>query len=229
MDYTKAYVISMERDSDRRERFLARCRKAGLTVEWFNAIDGRSVDIADRIRRGYLTKDFSLRMPGSLGCLLSHIDLWEKIQKERICDYALIFEDDAKIPENFLSRLVRIPWSAVPDDWDMLWLGWHKLACDPVNRYVAKPAAKKRNSGHFAYMIKASSVPKIRAILLPYSNNSSKDVILRKNFDKFNAYFLRRKIVRHPVLFRESKRKNVNEPMAFIRFMDQIRRLIRKF
>lgn len=215
MQYDKAYLISLERSPGRRKNFYRYAKKAGLEVEWFPAIYGLDVDTDDYKKRGYLSEDFKLRLAGSLGTLLSHVHVWEKIAEDPQCNVGLVFEDDAVFNRRFLTDLASTKSSDIPDDWDMLWLGWHKLDCDPVNEIVGTPRkteGKSVNSGHFAYMIKSSSVEKMKALLLPYDNKRSKDVLLRRNFDSFGAYFLLEKIVKTPKIGFDSVRKNINDP-----------------
>jgi len=215
MHYDKAYLISLERSPGRRKNFYRYARKAGIDVEWFPALYGLDVDVQDYQKRGYLSDDFKLRLAGSLGTLLSHVHVWEKVVDDPQCEVGLVFEDDAVFGRSFLKDLTAIKQDDIPDDWDMLWLGWHKLDCDPVNKIFGSPRKSERksvNSGHFAYMIKSSSVEKMKALLLPYDNRRSKDVLLRRNFDAFKAYFLLNKIVKTPVIGFDSVRKNINNP-----------------
>ncbi len=215
MHYDKAYLISLERSPKRRKNFYRYARRAGMEVEWFPALYGLDVNTDEYQRRGYLSGDFKLRLAGSLGTLLSHIHVWEKIADDPHCEMGLVFEDDAVFNRHFLTDLHTIKGSDIPDDWDMLWLGWHKLDCDPVNETVGTPRkteGKSVNSGHFAYMVKSSSVEKMKALLLPYDNRRSKDVLLRQNFEAFNAYFLLDKIVKTPLIGFDSIRKNINDP-----------------
>ena len=215
MHYDKAYLISLERSPGRRKNFYRYARKTGLDVEWFPALYGLDVDVQDYQKRGYLSDDFKLRLAGSLGTLLSHVHVWEKVVDDPQCEVGLVFEDDAVFGRSFLKDLTAIKQDDIPDDWDMLWLGWHKLDCDPVNKIFGSPRKSERksvNSGHFAYMIKSSSVEKMKALLLPYDNRRSKDVLLRRNFDAFKAYFLLNKIVKTPVIGFDSVRKNINNP-----------------
>ena len=215
MQYDKAYLISLERSPGRRKNFYRYANKAGLDVEWFPALYGLDVDVEDYQKRGYLSADFELRLAGSLGTLLSHVHVWEQVAEDPQCEVGLVFEDDAVFGRGFLNDLAAIQESDIPDDWDMLWLGWHKLDCDPVNDIIGSPRkteGKSVNSGHFAYMIKSSSVEKLKALLLPYDNKRSKDVLLRRNFDAFKAYFLLNKIVKTPVIGFDSVRKNINDP-----------------
>ncbi|MBC8375764.1 MAG: glycosyltransferase family 25 protein [FCB group bacterium] len=215
MHYDKAYLISLERSPIRRKNFYRYAKKAGLEVEWFPALYGLDVNTDDYQKRGYLSEDFKLRLAGSLGTLLSHVHVWEKIADDPQCEVGLVFEDDAVFNRRFLTDLSAIKRSDVPEDWDMLWLGWHKLDCDPVNEIIGTPRkteGKSVNSGHFAYMVKSSSVDKLKALLLPYDNSRSKDVLLRQNFEAFNAYFLLEKIVKTPMIGFDSVRKNINDP-----------------
>ncbi|MBC8193047.1 MAG: glycosyltransferase family 25 protein [Candidatus Marinimicrobia bacterium] len=215
MQYDKAYLISLERSPVRRKNFYRYASKAGLDVEWFPAVYGLDVDIEDYQKRGYLSGDFKLRLAGSLGTLLSHIHVWEKIVEDPQCDIGLVFEDDAVFTRHFLKDLGDIKKGDIPEDWDMLWLGWHKLDCEPVNDRFGTPRkteGKSVNSGHFAYLIKSSSVEKMKSLLLPYDNKRSKDVLLRRNFDAFGAYFLLDKIVKTPRIGFDSVRKNINDP-----------------
>ncbi len=214
MRFDKAFLISLEQSPRRRDHFYRNAEQAGLKVETYNAIYGLDVDTEDYQRRGYLADDFKLTMAGSLGTLLSHVHIWETIADDPDCDTGLIFEDDAVIKPDFVSVFENLDETSLPDDWDMLWIGWHRLDCKPINKIIGKPGARSKrgaNSGHFAYLIKSSSVPKMKSILLPYNNRSSKDVILRKNFHRFNAYFLLKKIVTTPLLGFDSVRKKINK------------------
>ncbi len=215
MRYDKAFLISLEQDPQRRRKFYGYANRAGLEVEWIPAVFGREVDLEDYRKRGYLADDFELRMAGSLGTLLSHVHVWEMIQADPDCDIGLVFEDDAILGKSFAGQLEAIPTDALPENWDMLWLGWHRLDCEPVNDFIGKPrlpARKGVNSGHFAYLIRSDRVEKIKQLLIPYNNRNSKDVILRKNFDKMNAYFVLERIARTPRIELESVRKNTNNP-----------------
>lgn len=215
MRFDKAYLISLERSPGRRRNFYRYAKKAGIDVEWFPALYGLDVDTRDYQKRGYLSDDFELRLAGSLGTLLSHVHVWEKIAEDPQCEIGLVFEDDAVFNKHFKTQLDALKEEDVPDDWDMLWLGWHKLDCDPVNTVWGTPLktkGKSVNSGHFAYLIRSTSVEKMKALLLPYDNRRSKDVLLRRNFDAFGAYFLLEKIVRTPAIGFDSVRKNINDP-----------------
>jgi len=232
MKFARAFVITLPESAGRRKRLQEAARRSGLEVEWYPAIRGSEVDIADYQQRGYLSEDFQLRAAGSLGTLLSHLTLWEKVAAAGGCEKVLIFEDDAIIRNGFLSKLEQIPEESLPEDWDMAWLGWHRLYCDPVNDHWGKPKQEIKigtNSGHFAYLMRVESLSKLKAILTPYDNKRSKDNVLRRNFQNFGAYFLLKRISRTPLFEFDSTRKNINNPKRSQKFRYRMGRRISRF
>lgn len=86
------YVISLRSCLDRRREMGQRLSRLGLRAEFFDAVEGRSVD-----RARYPSLDpHSPLSDGELGCYLSHVALWQKVVAERI-PHALILEDDVHL------------------------------------------------------------------------------------------------------------------------------------
>ena len=103
MHYDKAYVIGFEgKKSERLIRFFDSCKMAGVNAELFPAVNGSKIVTEEWKVGNYLSDDFELRMPGSLGCLLSHVTLWEQVSNDETVDIALICEDDALLDNEFL-------------------------------------------------------------------------------------------------------------------------------
>ena len=108
------YLINLKRRPDRLKKFLefynVSDMKNNLLIK-FDAIDGSKLDI-DNVpltelakaelnqleSTGFRTKHYQLTK-GAIGCYLSHVKIWENILKNNY-EYALIFEDDAKVPPN---------------------------------------------------------------------------------------------------------------------------------
>ena len=132
-----------------------------------------------------------------MACLISHTNLYKYIKKNFNYGIFLIFEDDCKILGNFSYKL-NLYLSTLPKDWDMCWLGYNKIKGKKFNKYWYKPKKGPLwgyNSQHHCYLINYNGIDKILNILLPiYKNFNTKDTILRLNFDKFNAYFLKEKL-----------------------------------
>lgn len=96
-----AFVINLPKDKDRKVFMENQLQEAGFDYEIIEAYDGRgeeanlAYDDAVALKENGRSLSF-----GERGCSLSHRVIYEKIVKEHI-PFALVFEDDAKIPENF--------------------------------------------------------------------------------------------------------------------------------
>jgi len=230
MQFDRAFCINLDRSPDRLKRIQRQAERAGLSFERFSAVDGGTLDLTPHIRAGWLTGDIQIKLPGSLGTFLSHLTLWQRVYDDPEVEIALILEDDARFKPDFLSRLNDIPEAAIPNDWDMIWLGYFKAQGQAVNDWFLKPdspAKRGRNSGHFCYLVKSASVPHLIDLMTPYANRQSKDVILRSRFPRFHAYFLKEKIAWSSRRSVVSDRKSRNPEILrdhFRRFWHRIRR-----
>ena len=231
MHFDKAYVIGLEQAGpDRLRRFFKSSRTAGVQVELFPAVNGGSLDLDGFHKSGYLADDFELRMPGSLGCLLSHVTLWEKIDADPDVSIALICEDDALLDPDFMDTLENISWEEVPDDWDVIRLASHKVTGEPVSEQFVKPPTKYirgANSGTFCYLIRSSSCLKLKDVLIPYKNRQSMDVLLKKHSDKYNLYVHKTPLAREQ-RFRYSPRVDLNLMQQKGGFASTVMRLLSK-
>lgn len=67
---------------------------------------------------------------GTIGCYLSHVSIWQKMIDESI-DSCLIFEDDAIPVPGVTSDDLKILFSKLPEDWDIVLLGSSRSNEDP--------------------------------------------------------------------------------------------------
>ncbi len=225
MHFDKAYIIGIPKlTSKRLNRCFKKFNEQGIEVKLWEGKHGLEVDIEKYKNDGYLTNDFQLKLPGSLGCLLSHVTLWEKIDKDSSCDIALICEDDILLHEDFKKKLNNIPWSDVPKKWDIIKLSYHGLDGLEISENIFKPSLstkKGTNAGTFCYLIKSSSVSILKNILLPYNGRSSMDVILRNNFKNFNPYLLANRIATE-LRYKHSIRKELNFSSKELRLFEKL-------
>ncbi|NOZ07908.1 MAG: glycosyltransferase family 25 protein [FCB group bacterium] len=214
MHFDKAYVINVPgKSTERLHRFYKSCEQAAVQVELFPAVNGAATDITDWQRRGYLCEDFTLKMPGSLGCLLSHVTLWEKIKADPQVEIALICEDDAELKPDFLSQLHKIPWEEVPPNWDMIRLAAHRITGEPVSKHLLQlPPVRRKgvNAGTFCYLMKAASTETLKEVLIPYANHQSMDVLLKSRTERYNSYVLKKPLARE-IRYRHSIRQDINQ------------------
>lgn len=130
-----AFCITLQRRPDRWKTFIDQPALESLPhVKRFNGTDGKKIDIrTDRriplvTRRNILANmrrtHEELDTPGGVGCALSHIAAWKWLAESNDHDMLLIFEDDAKIPADFVSRvnglIERSPLLRDTSKWEML-------------------------------------------------------------------------------------------------------------
>ncbi|MDR2107216.1 MAG: glycosyltransferase family 25 protein [Holosporaceae bacterium] len=93
-----AYLLNMDRATERSERIMPRMRQLGFPFERIAAVDGNLLS-KEKIRSVTDLESYVkyFRMPpevGTVGCSLSHEKAWRKFL-ESDNEFAMIFEDDA--------------------------------------------------------------------------------------------------------------------------------------
>ncbi len=193
MKYDKAYVIgSEELAKNRLKKFFSKNKLKNVNINLWPAIIGTQVNIKEYQKKNFLTPNFKLKMAGSLGCLLSHVTLWQKCVNDKQCNIALIFEDDAIIKNDFNKRIEQIKESHLPEEWTILKLSYKGLIGKPISETIIKPdSIKKRgvNAGNWCYLLNVKNVNILLDTILPYENKNSIDVIMRNNIEKLKIYF----------------------------------------
>ncbi|KAH7832177.1 putative collagen beta-1,O-galactosyltransferase [Monocercomonoides exilis] len=150
MNLLRAYVISLERRTDRRRYMASQLKYTKLPYEFFPGIDGKLLNSSDctNERLSFLSRmhprtkfNFTeackslgpyFTKYGTIGCWQSHLqiyfDIVERAKKTGVDGPVLIFEDDAKLPSNIAQVLLPL-MSQLPENWDGLFLGRHRHNC----------------------------------------------------------------------------------------------------
>jgi len=197
-----SYYINLDRHRDRREYMGNQFNKNKLNCLRFNGYDKKLLTNKklDELRNKNIL-DTNYHPPkgklGSIGCLMAHTNLYKHIKQNYKEGNFLIFEDDCKILPNFNEKLNKYI-KTLPLDWDMAWLGYNNIKGSKINEDWYKPVQgffREYNSQHHCYLLNYKFIDKVLEILFPIKNNFiNKDMIFRKNFDKFNAYFLKERL-----------------------------------
>jgi GR25 family glycosyltransferase involved in LPS biosynthesis len=198
------YLINLDRRIDRLNRFKEYYQHSDLknySYIRFSAIDGgmlniNSVPLTDLAKAelkqiestGFRNKHYQLTK-GAIGCYLSHTKVWESILKKGL-DRVLVFEDDAKVPPNFL-ELVNESMKDIPDDWDIVLLGFLCNDCEDMKTY------KKVNRFMLthAYMIRKESILKIVDTNTLFPISQQIDAYMSELSTVLNIYTVHKKIV----------------------------------
>lgn len=109
----KKYLISLERDSERRALFFAQADTQGFTV--FTAINTMQTS-ENELNRQFDLVQFQKRYgravtKGEIGCILSHLAIYQQIVEDSTIlqdEYCLICEDDALFDKDFQQKLENI-------------------------------------------------------------------------------------------------------------------------
>ena len=166
---SKVFVINLIKRTERLAFFSSRYNLQ-IPIDIFNAVDGKLLDIPKmiddnvigRIGASSLNRErdshYQLTNEGSIGCYLSHYNLWKKIL-ELNDDNFLIFEDDTIFNEISLKE-INYRLSKIPKDWDIFLLS-NPNSCytkDKINRKLFKV---KRFFLTNAYIINKKGIRKI--------------------------------------------------------------------
>lgn len=135
------YCINLKNRTDRWETFSSQPAiheiKAKHHFDRFEAVSGSTVDVQNDSRISLRTKrnikesarreHSDINTAGAIGCYLSHTDLWRKVA-DGSEPYAVIFEDDTRLPDNFLATFERCFYDKnllpdMPDMWTFSY-GW---------------------------------------------------------------------------------------------------------
>ena len=114
------WLISLQRDAERRERIKRQLAALRLEYSWFNAIDGHESEVKllhNADATAYSRNMGSPLLPGKLGVYASHVEVWEALLQSPY-RAALILEDDVVLHEDFLCALKMALENS--DLWDLL-------------------------------------------------------------------------------------------------------------
>lgn len=118
--FGKVFVINLTRDTEKLQDMTEKLR--GLNTEFtrFDAVLGK--EVPKEVLERELTPWCQNFCPAAtVGCALSHKNIWRKIVDENIKS-AAVFEDDCIYDPSFYSILTKA-LADLPDDWDVLYFG----------------------------------------------------------------------------------------------------------
>lgn len=185
------YYINLDRRVDRNKNVIEQLKKHNLHATRVTAVDGTKLN---NISNAIVTKNGIERMNkklfvsltnGGIGCAMSHRNIWLDIQKTKK-NNCLILEDDITINDNFSSKL-NFYLNNVPDDYDILFLGYHPSSLKHVitnsqeydyNNYNDSANIFIRSNrvyGLFGYIVSQKGVDKLLK-LFPITNQIDTEI-----------------------------------------------------
>ena len=97
-------VINLKRRLDRRN--YMRGILQDIKYDFKDAVDGRLIPSNDPRLVSFIGNDFN-NNPGTIGCAISHIELWQELMEDTTNNYYIIMEDDIKLKPNWYEELYK--------------------------------------------------------------------------------------------------------------------------
>jgi GR25 family glycosyltransferase involved in LPS biosynthesis len=116
----KNFVVNLDRQPEKFERFLKRNEGCGIAFERFPAVDGLKLTDEEVMAMGIVAPG-SRFAPGTVGGTASMARIWKLVAEQD--EPALVFEDDCTIRHDINARLSTLLPSL--GDWDVLVLGYN--------------------------------------------------------------------------------------------------------
>lgn len=163
----KTFIINLASSAGRRATIAAQCDAAGLDYEFISAVNGHTLTEAE-IAQHTRAVNYAFKS-GEIGCALSHLAIYRKMQNEKIAQ-ALILEDDALLTAQ-LSAVLSSPAMQLPKNSPTL------VLLSRVNRYINKAVASVTETAHLypvysattahAYVINLEAAKRLLKLLYP--------------------------------------------------------------
>ena len=193
-DKMDIYIINLKSRPEKKEFMKKQMDKHKLNAIFFEAVDGNELDLNELIDENIISQidDVRIKRPlrrGEIGCSMSHMLVWLRLLKSDK-QYALVFEDDAILCNDFKEMLRGVIDEANTVEWDVLYLNencyYHfKEKCD--GKHVSRRIIAPTNVGYglYGYVIKKDAVHKYIKGMLPITIPVD-NFIIEKQKDKQN-------------------------------------------
>lgn len=171
------YYINLEKSKKRKEFIEKQLRKFNFTYKRFNAIDAKNSNFNLNDYDYKINKDFlnylnknNKKDIGQLGCILSHVMLYQSFLSNSKAKYLMVFEDDVIFVDNFKEALIKRT-EFIPHDWDLILLGsyhYHTLS-NNFNKEIFNGVYELNHKfyGTHGLILNKNSVKKILTLITP--------------------------------------------------------------
>jgi len=129
----KSFCIAMSSETERRAHVTEQFEKAGLQLDFFDAIDGRK-EIPPNVALHLNEYGRLVGHPSVIGCALSHLALWQQILDEP-GELFFVCESDVELVDNFKSKL-KSCLAETDEPFDILYVGSRYF--DPSNKSLMR-------------------------------------------------------------------------------------------
>jgi GR25 family glycosyltransferase involved in LPS biosynthesis len=211
------YLINMDKDADRLEKVTKECDNVGIKFERFPGV--KISDLSQNILDKYIpeqTQKYGTN--GMIGCGLSHLFVWQDAVQNNYKNI-LVLEDDVFFTDDFNEYLINV-MEEVPDDYDILYLGYRDTNCNPPKdsslNYIYKPNFPLLLH---AYIVSNKGLKKLLNLITKVDEHI--DWLIAYNINKLNIYVTKKKIANQ--LWKSSNNSNLKKfPKIINYYLDNI-------
>jgi GR25 family glycosyltransferase involved in LPS biosynthesis len=198
--------INLSRRADRNKSFLSGVPE-GISVKRFTAVDGAKLQMTPEICYLLRNNTFSFRR-NTLGCALSHMQLWKEFLADASVPYIAVVEDDVVFKHDFPSywqKLVKEVKDKI-NEVDLLWFGYNVNSENAAT--ISNTGIRAEDSdldlkivpmdsdgywcGAYGYILSRSGAEKLLAAIEKHGLSDPIDrlmtLAMRQNFGDFKAY-----------------------------------------
>ena len=208
------FYINCKKDNNKNERIIQQwakcCESFGENITIIRRDAVHYLDhTAAYYDSEYSTEDIESKIAGQISNIAvykSHTNLWKYIFDNRL-QYALVFEDDVIIPENFLVEL-DIILRNTPENWDILFFGIlrmmaQKTKYENFHRLLNK---KGYNNGLHCYILSYQSTKRLLHLIARIGAINQIDILLRDHAHLYHFFIYKELLVKQDVDNLESTR-----------------------
>lgn len=135
----KNYVISLKGETKRREHIKDEFRKYSVPFEFHDAVTPTTaISLAQELQ---LQFDEAHLAETELACLMSHVQLWQRMLDDNV-PYIAIFEDDIYLGENANSYLSQSTW--IQPEWHIIDIEYFDKRLFVGKQQVTLPVGNRR-------------------------------------------------------------------------------------
>jgi GR25 family glycosyltransferase involved in LPS biosynthesis len=176
----KSVVINLDKSHDRLLQFIHNYKNTNLykniPLYRFRAYDAKLLDIKkyisiEQYKRILYTEEFNQRYyhkdmnKNSIGCFVSHVQVYKQLLRDPDADYYIIFEDDASPTQKYmLQHLLNI---IKQNDWDIFLLGGYIFTSSDCKNHHPPCINVKHFFGLQSYIISKQGAKKILQNIYP--------------------------------------------------------------
>ncbi len=198
-------VINLKRRPERLAKFVKENNNNLISFRVFDGIDGKNLKPNFKLQKLFSTGDFSYRR-GIVGCALSHIALWKELAMDNICNMSLIFEDDAKLVDNFSGKCLDLI-TTYKDKYDLMFLHYlpwpqyydiNDLAIfkkPKAEKWTKEECIKRSMGGATAYILTKKGAITLLEHIDKYGVYNGIDWVMFKCADEMNIMYSRPMLV----------------------------------